>query len=180
MKKNLTDEEILKTADALNWEKGFDKMRIIDIARALRVSHTAIYKHFENKEVIFEKLLRERYDVPLRMKRLKGNASQKSCDFVLQLHAVNVQAYEKNPEHFESCARYFRSNLAMHTRYLHIVAELMVREIGISEQIAFDLLSLLQQFHSPLFLELWVEPTFEADFKRTWKLLKKGIKESLK
>ena len=42
MKKNLTDEEILKTADALNWEKGFDKMRIIDIARALRVSHTAI------------------------------------------------------------------------------------------------------------------------------------------
>ena len=76
MKKNLTDEEILKTADALNWEKGFDKMRIIDIARALRVSHTAIYKHFENKEVIFEKLLRERYDVPLRMKRLKGNSKE--------------------------------------------------------------------------------------------------------
>lgn len=167
MKKTLTDEEILATADQLNWEKGFDKMRIIDIARQMEVSHTAIYKHFESKELIFEQLLRSRYALYFQdFERAKTAEA-----FVRKVHAVNAGVFAKNPEHFKSCGQYFKSNLAMNRRYFGIMADFMATETRLAKEVCERLLELTQTFHSPLFLEIWAELDFEKDFPKTWALI---------
>lgn len=52
----LSQEIILNMAEKIIYEKGMEKTTLYDIAGNLNVTHAALYKHYRNKEDLFQKL----------------------------------------------------------------------------------------------------------------------------
>lgn len=52
----LSQEIILNMAEKIIYEKGMEKTTLYDIASNLNVTHAALYKHYRNKEDLFQKL----------------------------------------------------------------------------------------------------------------------------
>ena len=95
---NGTKEQILNTALALFSQNGFEAVSVSDIAGRLGITKGALYKHFKNKQDIFDSILS-------RMERLYSQVclSWTSCTDEYSSHADTPPAVKASLSFCSSC-----------------------------------------------------------------------------
>ncbi|MBO0454201.1 MULTISPECIES: TetR/AcrR family transcriptional regulator [Enterococcus] len=173
MSKQNTKEKILLSALELFSTKGYEGTSVRDLARAVGIRESSLYKHFKNKQAIFDAILAymESYHnekmkemaMPLgRFEEIAGDYSELSLDHLYQISSalflmsfkdtVEIQFRRmltieqfSNPEIKASYKKYFISDI------LHYQTMLFSEMIQQGRFIECDPKVLALQFYSPIY-----------------------------
>jgi AcrR family transcriptional regulator len=109
-KTGLTSEEIREKALEITEEKiryhGFEKFRLTDLAKELKVSHAALYNHFPNKSALLDAiserwLIQMDYTLECIVKK-KTSPCKLITEWFLKYHELKREKVLKDPELFKS------------------------------------------------------------------------------
>jgi len=104
-----TRREILETAGTLLRRYGDDKMTVVDIARALGMSHANVYRFFKNKSEILDAIIDEwlsKLEIFVEeIARRPISAAARIEAVVLELHRRRKQKLVKDAAFFETYRR---------------------------------------------------------------------------
>jgi AcrR family transcriptional regulator len=188
-----TSTEILDAAEDVLRQFGPDKTNVVDVARALDVSHGTIYRHFSSKAALRDAVTRrwlERVERPLDdISRRDGPADDRLREWVTTLIAIKREKRRQDPEMF---ATYYQlANDATTIVQDHVDALLeqltdIVRDgadqgvFGVSDPAAgaravFDATT---RFHHPALADEWDDPAVDDHFETVWTLVQTGLRAS--
>jgi AcrR family transcriptional regulator len=187
----LTPERILDAAEDVLRRFGPAKANVVDVARALGVSHGSVYRHFESKAALRDAVTKrwlERVSTPLaavaaedapapqRLRRWFDLLIAKKRTKVLQepelfatYHAIVAEARDVVREHVDTLAGQIG----------RIVADGVARgEFAVDDPVAagravFDATA---RFHDPAHAPEWSDPGIDAAFERVWSLVLAGLR----
>ena len=95
-------DRILETARVLIRRFGGAKTNVVDIAQAMGLSHSAIYRHFRSKAEIFDALAAATMAEETRLAEVyvesAGPAAERLTGLVLALHRGKRQKFAEDPE----------------------------------------------------------------------------------
>jgi AcrR family transcriptional regulator len=101
----LTPAKILDTACDQVRRFGEAKTNVVDIARALGTSHTAIYRHFRSKAEVFNSIIsaamRDEEELAKTIVDAPGPAPKRLEDFVFALHRRKKDRLANEPELYQ-------------------------------------------------------------------------------
>jgi AcrR family transcriptional regulator len=104
-----TRKLILETAKSLLRRHGVDKMTVMDIARALEMSHANVYRFFKNKSEILDAIIDEWLSKVESFVEAIAERPDSAADrieaVVLELHRKRRQKLVKDAEFFETYKR---------------------------------------------------------------------------
>ncbi|MFD1549976.1 TetR/AcrR family transcriptional regulator [Levilactobacillus fuyuanensis] len=176
-----TREKILSTAERLIQETGNAEVTLAQIATALGMTHAALYKHFQNKQALWEAVSAAWFQREI--------IDQIQCDPTAtpqsQLHdwlwafvTAKKHAYNTNPQMFALNTRYIDNNPKVLRDVLipayTIVSHIMGYHDSNNEQ-AESILATFAIFTLPNFKETWNDPDYAQRFERIWNLIKAGV-----
>jgi AcrR family transcriptional regulator len=189
----LTKEMILDAAEGVLRRFGPEKSSVVDVARALQVSHGTIYRHFPSKaalrEAVTERWLHQISDPLMVIANEKGQGSlERLRRWFLTLSQSKLTYAVEDPEMF---AMYTAVTLeTVDVISVHVdcliqqIAEIVEEGIqhselkrGQPEVIARALFIAMSHFNHPAHAYEWTEKTLGKDFDSVWKLLIEGIIE---
>jgi len=186
----LTRDQIVDAAEDVLRRFGPAKANVVDVARALGVSHAAVYRHVENKAALRDMVVGrwvEQVMPPLRAIVAKsGPAPQRLRKFFDTLMACKRQRASADPELFtayRALAAGARSLAAAHVDELIAMVAEIVRD-GVKEGTFREVdpmttgravLLATMRFHHPVHADEWSEPTIDQDFEAVWSLLMEGL-----
>lgn len=86
--------------------KGFEKVRLVDVAKEMGISHAALYSHFQDKTALFD-AVSERWLVNLDKKQdllvlEKRDPVQKIRTWFLNLHRMKLEKVKLDPELYKA------------------------------------------------------------------------------
>jgi AcrR family transcriptional regulator len=187
----LTRDQIVDAAENVLRRFGPEKATVVDVARALGVSHAAVYRHVANKSALRDLVVgrwMEQTMPPLRaIVAATGAAPQRLRKFLDTLIATKRRRAAADPELFSAyriLAAGASSLTATHVDELVRLVATIIRS-GTKEG-AFRtvdpavtgravLLSTLR-FHHPFHADEWASPTIDADYEAVWALLMEGLR----
>jgi AcrR family transcriptional regulator len=188
----LTRDLILSTAEDVIRRFGPAKATVVDVARALGVSHAAVYRHVATKAELRDLVVgrwAEATMPPLRrIAALPCPAPQRLRQLFDALIAVKRRRATEDPELFatyRTLAADAKSVVAAHLDELVGLAAMVIRS-GVEEG-AFRtvdpvaagraLLVATSRFHHPAHAAEWVDPAFDIDaaYDDVWQLLMDGL-----
>jgi AcrR family transcriptional regulator len=166
----LTREQILDAAEEVLRRYGPAKANVVDVARALNVSHGSVYRHFPSKaalrEAVAERWLesvaqpldeitdaREWFDTLIRIKR------QRALD---------------DPELFATYVNLAHESGDVVKRHVDHLIDSLARIVGDRTE-ARALILATARFHDPKHAATWGEPDIDEDFESVWALLDQAI-----
>ncbi|XDD46337.1 TetR/AcrR family transcriptional regulator [Leptospira sp. WS39.C2] len=86
--------------------KGFEKVRLVDVAKEMGISHAALYSHFQDKTALFDAVserwlvkLDEKQDLLVKEKR---DPIQKILTWFLNLHRMKLEKVKLDPELYKA------------------------------------------------------------------------------
>ncbi|HWT97566.1 MAG TPA: TetR family transcriptional regulator [Terriglobales bacterium] len=186
----LTRDKILEAAEEVLRRFGPTKTTVVDVARALDVSHGSVYRHFASKaalrDAVVERML-ERVTRPLEeIVAEEGPAIDRLYRWCRALMAAKYRKVHDDPELFATymtLAQEAREVTTAHLQHLvdqvaAIIADGISRDeiiAGDPQQMARSLLAATIKFHHPVFANTWTEPTVTADFDALWAMLRPGL-----
>jgi AcrR family transcriptional regulator len=92
----------LDTAEKLICQLGPDRLRLTDIARALGISHAALYKHFTDKEAVMDAVSKRWLDgIDSELARVTArnkSAESRLIDWFTALHRLKRKKILNDPE----------------------------------------------------------------------------------
>jgi AcrR family transcriptional regulator len=187
----LTRDRILNTAEDVIRRFGPAKATVVDVARALGVSHAAVYRHVATKAELRD-LVVERW-VETLMPQLraiaarKGPAPARLRRLLDTLVAAKRRRAADDPELFaayRTLAADAQSVAAAHVEELIELAATIIRA-GVkegtfrrvdAEGAARGVLVATSRFHHPVHFAEWADPGIDAAYEDVWKLLMAGLK----
>jgi AcrR family transcriptional regulator len=188
-----TSTEILDAAEDVLRQFGPDKANVVDVARALDVSHGTIYRHFSSKAALRDAVARrwlKRIEQPLAdISRRDGPADKRLREWVTTLIALKRQKRREDPELF---ATYYQRAEDATTIVQDHVDELLrqltviVRD-GITQTLfsvsdpeagARAVFDATTRFHHPALADEWDDPTIDNHFETVWALVQTGLRAS--
>lgn len=186
----LTPERILDTAEDVLRRFGPAKATVVDVARALGVSHGSVYRHFASKaalrDAVVERWL-ERVSAPLeRFVEDPGPADVRLRGWLDALVADKRAKARDDPELF---ATYMTlvvdadGAVAAHVEHLaaqleRIVADGVARgELDAADpgRTAKALLDATSRFHNPAHAAEWSAPSIDDELDGVWHVLMAGV-----
>lgn len=187
----LTKEAILDAAEQTLRRYGPDKTSVVDVAKALQVSHGSLYRHFPSKaalrEAVTERWLQRIAD-PLQKiaDGTEGSAADRLRLWTDTLIRAKRAYVLEDPEMF---AMYTTVTLdavkviATHVKLLiGQIAQIIDQGMftgefkpGQSESVAKAFFMATSLFHHPAHASQWTSKEIEADFDSVWALLLSGI-----
>lgn len=186
----LTKELILDTAEEVLRKYGPAKTTVKDVARALDVSHAALYRHFGSKtslrDAVTERWL-DRLSEPLNgVVRETAPPDVLLRRLVEQLSSAKQQAALADPELFATYAALVEESREVLQRHIGHVVGLLAEVIakGIEggafagddpKQMAEGVFWATTKFHHPAFAHEWGAPGGEEAFHAVWTLLLQGL-----
>jgi AcrR family transcriptional regulator len=187
----LTPEAILETAEDCLRRFGPDKAAVIDVARALRVSHGSVYRHFASKADLRDAVVArwlERIATPLQeITKERTPALPRLRRWFDQLIAANRQRAQEDPQLFATYVQLAASGRPVVTvhfnelvRQLTPIIEFGINAVDINDRpdaptTARALFEATSRFHHPaLLLERSPAEADEA-FDLVWDLLLNGL-----
>ncbi|WP_042162495.1 TetR family transcriptional regulator [Paenibacillus gorillae] len=189
----LTKELILDTAETVLRKYGLAKTNMSDIARAIGVSHAALYRHFENKAML-QKAVVDRWlsgvFEPLAQAAKEANSiDSKLYNWLNALRMFKLERSRKDPELFAMYARLVGENpdlLEMHMEQLLEQLQLIIEEgvaVGTfkcqdARQAAIGVFMATTRFHHAAFSSEWEKPDAESRFEAVWQTLLYGLHDS--
>jgi len=186
----LTRERILVAAEDVLRRFGPAKATVVDVARALGVSHAAVYRHVASKAELRDLVIGrwlEGIMAPLRAVAAQpGPAPQRLRRLFDALVAVKRRRAVDDPEllaAYRTLAAGAQSAVATHVDELVGLAAMVIRA-GVKEgtfrkvnpvAAGRAVLSATSRFHHPAHAAEWADPTIDAAYNDVWKLLIDGL-----
>ncbi len=186
----LTRDRILATAEDVIRRFGPAKATVVDVARALGVSHAAVYRHVATKAELRDLVVgrcAEATMPPLRaIAALPGPAPQRLRRLFDTLIAVKRRWAADDPELFSAyrtLAADARAVTAVHVDEFVGLAAMVIRS-GVEEgtfrtgdagAAARAILFATSRFHHPVHAAEWVDPAIDATYNDLWQLLMDGL-----
>jgi AcrR family transcriptional regulator len=186
----LTRDRILATAEDVIRRFGPAKATVVDVARALGVSHAAVYRHVATKAELRDLVVSrwmEATMAPLRAATaLPGPAPLRLRRLIDALIAVKRRRAADDPELFaayRTLAADAQSVVAAHVNELVALAAMVIRS-GVKEgtirtvdpvATGRAVLFATLRFHHPAHAADWVHPTIDEAYNDVWKLLMDGL-----
>jgi AcrR family transcriptional regulator len=186
----LTPERILEATEDVLRRFGLAKATVVDVARALDVSHGSVYRHFPSKASLREAVAKRwlnRVDVPLReIAESTGPAPARLERWMRALFAAKYKRVCEDPEMFatyltlarEACAAVKAHKDGLVDQIAHMLSD------GV-EQGTFDVADVKAtaravsdatiRFHHPAHSEEWCDPATPARIDAVLTLLLKGL-----
>jgi AcrR family transcriptional regulator len=187
----LTRDRIVATAEDVVRRFGPEKATVLDVARALGVSHAAVYKHVATKaelrDLVVERWM-ETMMTPLRAIVVRpGPAPKRLRQLFDALIAVKRRRAAEDPELFAAyriLAVDAESVVAAHIDELVALAATVIRS-GVKEgtfrkvdpvATGRAVLVATSKFHHPFHADKWRERTIDGEYDDVWQLLMNGLR----
>lgn len=186
----LTRERILAAAEAVIRRHGPAKATVVDVARALGVSHAAVYRHVATKAELRDLVVGRWVETimpPLRAAvQAPGPAPLRLRRMFDTLIAAKRRRAAEDPELFAAyrqLAAETPSVAAVHVAELAALAAQVIRD-GVDqgtfrpvdpESAGRAVLMATSRFHHPLHAAEWADPGLDAAFEEVWRLLMDGL-----
>jgi AcrR family transcriptional regulator len=186
----LTPERILEVTEDVLRRYGLAKATVVDVARALDVSHGSVYRHFPSKASLREAVAKrwlERVSTPLA-KIAEGSepAPVKLDRWLRALFTAKQKRYFEDPEMFATyltLAREACKTVGGHKACLTDQLELIlsdgvkqgafeIADTGATARAIFDATT---RFHHPAHSEEWKDPQLPARIDALIALLLRGV-----
>jgi AcrR family transcriptional regulator len=187
----LTSEEILVTAEDVIRRYGPSKATVVDVARALGVSHGSVYRHFPSKaalrDAVTERWL-ERVTEPLEKIVSSRSAPPRRLRkyFDTLIGSKRRRALE-DPELFANyTSLVVETDGAVSDHVEHLVGQ--IERIIVAGMETRDFVPWLKphaearavfdattRFHNPAHAAEWSSPTIDAEWEGVWRLLLAGL-----
>ncbi|MGG3562407.1 TetR family transcriptional regulator [Neobacillus rhizosphaerae] len=186
----LTKETILDTAEEVLRRFGPEKTSVVDVARALNVSHGTIYRHYASKAALREAVA-ERWlhsiSKPL------ASVFQKDCSATERLHLwvktlihIKHSKVKEDPALFAMYSMLVEESVeAVETHIRELIGQIIpIVEAGIASgefkstdavATASGVFMATARFHHPALAKEWTSPTIEQEFEIVWSLILSGI-----
>ena len=190
MTETLTEQRILDTAEQVLRRFGPAKATVVDVARALGVSHGSVYRHFPSKialrDAVAERWL-ARITAPLaQIAEAPGPAAPRLRELVKQLSATKRRMANDDPEMFATFDQIVTQSSKVVGEHLDHLATLLttIIEDGVArgEFAATDtatagraVLHATARFHHPAHTAEWADPNIEADLDAVLSVLLHGL-----
>ena len=186
----LTPERILEVTEDVLRRYGLAKATVVDVARALDVSHGSVYRHFPSKASLREAVAKrwlERVSTPLaKIAESAGPAPAKFDSWLRELFAAKQKRYLEDPEMFATyltLAREACKTVNGHKTCLTGQLELILAdgvkqgafEIADTKATAQAIFDAVTRFHHPAHSDEWKDPQLAARIDAVIALLKRGI-----
>jgi AcrR family transcriptional regulator len=186
----LTRDRILAAAEGVIRRFGPARATVVDVARALGVSHTAVYKHVATKAELRELVVGrwvEAFMPPLRaIAALKEPAPGRLRKLVDALVAVKRRRSAEDPELFDAyltLAADAGSVVAAHVGELHGLAATVIASgvkegtFGPVDPVAAGraVMVATSRFYHPAHAAEWTNPETDAAYHDVWQLIMNGL-----
>jgi AcrR family transcriptional regulator len=186
----LSTEIILDTAEQLLRRFGPAKTSVVDVARALNVSHGSIYRYFPSKTALRESVAERwlhRVSTPLAgIYAEPGSASERLRRWFDTLMSIKRSKMQEDPELFTMYHNLAEESDGVVKAHLTELVSQLTRiiEDGLSAAefkpgdagiLAAALLAATTRFHHPVHAHEWLRPEIDRDFDNLWNLLLSGL-----
>lgn len=186
----LTPERILEVTEDVLRRFGLAKATVVDVARALDVSHGSVYRHFPSKASLREAVAKrwlERVSAPLaEIAESADPAPEKFDRWLRALFAAKQKRYLEDPEMFatyltlarEAC-KTVNGHKACLTGQMEMILNDGVKqgafEIADARTTARAIFEAVTRFHHPAHSDEWGDPELAARIDAVIALLLRGI-----
>ncbi|WP_135382829.1 TetR family transcriptional regulator [Vibrio tasmaniensis] len=187
----LTKEKILDASEIVLRKFGPRKTTVVDVARALDVSHGTVYRHFATKAELHEAItLRwlDRVTAPLtEITNRPESASLRLREWFEALTAIKRRIFIGEPELFESYSS-LAQQTPEHVKSKHINHLLQQVESILNDGVREGVFEIEDctitarcfffgtvRYHHPLHSPEWESDTIEQEFTQLFSLLEKAI-----
>lgn len=187
----LTKEKILDASEIVLRKFGPRKTTVVDVARALDVSHGTVYRHFATKAELHEAItLRwlDRVTAPLtEITNRPESASLRLREWFEALTAIKRRIFIGEPELFESYSS-LAQQTPEHVKSKHINHLLQQVESILNDGVRQGVFEIEDctitarcfffgtvRYHHPLHSPEWKSDTIEQEFTQLFSLLEKAI-----
>jgi AcrR family transcriptional regulator len=188
----LSAEKILDTAEDVLRRYGPAKATVLDVARALGVSHGSVYRHFSSKTALRDAVAERwlaRVSTPLAA--IAGDdtvpAPQRLRAWLHQLSGDKRRMAREDPELFSTYHQIATDAREVVAEHLRILAAQLAHIIGSGiERNEFApadattagraVLQATARFHHPIHAAEWNDPNIDADFDAVITLLQQGLR----
>jgi len=186
----LTRDRIVATAEDVLRRFGPEKATVVDVARALGVSHAAVYRHVKTKAELRDLVVQRWFDEtmsPLRAIAARpGPAPKRLRQLFDTLIGIKRRRAVADPELFtayRSLSANARSVVATHLDELAQLVAAIIRSgveegtfrridpVAASQAILFA----TSRFHHPAHAMEWTDPKIDAVFDDLWQILMQGL-----
>jgi AcrR family transcriptional regulator len=186
----LTSDRILEAAEDVLRRFGPAKATVVDVARALGVSHGSVYRHFPSKAALREAVTDRwlaRVSAPLAAVAAEdGPAPERLRRWLDLLVASKRQRALDDPELFATyleIAAGARDAVRAHVDALAgQIARIIADGVARGEFVAADpvaagraVLDATARFHNPAHAPEWSDPGIDAAFEGVWSLVSSGL-----
>jgi AcrR family transcriptional regulator len=187
----LTPERILDTAEVVLRRYGPAKATVVDVARALGVSHGSVYRHFDSKAALRDAVTERwlaRVSAPLAAIAASDEAAPvRLRQWIEALIAVKRRKVLDDPELFATYHAIVvdaREVVAAHVAALTGQIEAIVAD-GVAsgafpaidpKATAAAIFDATARFHNPAHAAEWADPGIDAAFERVWALIEAGLR----
>jgi AcrR family transcriptional regulator len=190
MSEHLTPDQILEAAEEVLRRYGPTKATVVDVARALEVSHGSVYRHFPSKAALRDAVARRwlgRILAPLtEIAASPGPASDRLRRWLDALIAAKHAKVLDDPE-------LFATYLALADDAREVVAEHVAALVGQIAAILADgmaqgefsradpvltaraVLDATGRFHKPSHAAEWSDPAIGPAYEAVWSLVLNGL-----
>ncbi|MBF2506181.1 TetR family transcriptional regulator [Listeria welshimeri] len=172
----LSQEIILDMAEKIIYEKGMEKTTLYDIAGNLNVTHAALYKHYRNKEDLFQKLaLRWLEETSREIFAMTKNGDKSPNDtlhdWLWLLAETKKKLFDNDRKMFLLYTDYIEQNSELVTNHLEHLAQKAEEISGRANQGA-AIITAFVYFHNPYFAHRWSRAGHAELFEEVWSLFK--------
>ena len=186
----LTPERILEVTEDVLRRFGLAKATVVDVARALDVSHGSVYRHFPSKASLRQAVAKrwlDRVNAPLqKIAETSGPAPARLERWLRTMFAIKHKKVSDDPEMFrtyltlaqEACKVVKAHKDGLVDQIVHILSDgveqgvFAVTDLKASARAIFDATS---RFHHPAHAEEWSEAELAARIDAVLALLLKGL-----
>jgi AcrR family transcriptional regulator len=186
----LTPERILEVTEDVLRRFGLAKATVVDVARALDVSHGSVYRHFPSKASLREAVAKrwlDRVNAPLqKISESSGPAPARLERWLRTMIAIKHKKVFDDPEMFatylalaqEACKVVKAHKDGLVDQIAHILSDgvkqgaFQVADVKAAARAAFDATS---RFHHPAHAEEWSDPQLAARIDALLALLLRGL-----
>jgi AcrR family transcriptional regulator len=186
----LTPERILEVTEDVLRRFGLAKATVVDVARALDVSHGSVYRHFPSKASLRQAVAKrwlDRVNAPLqKIAEASGPAPARLERWLRTMFAIKHKKVSDDPEMFrtyltlaqEACKVVKAHKDGLVDQIVHILSDgveqgvFAVTDLKASARAIFDATS---RFHHPAHAEEWSEAELAARIDAVLALLLKGL-----
>jgi AcrR family transcriptional regulator len=188
----LTPERILEAAEDVLRRYGPAKANVVDVARALGVSHGSVYRHFESKAALRDAVTDRwlaRIGAPLeKIAAEDGPAADRLRRWLIKLSKAKRKKALDDPELFatymalvtnarEVVDAHVENLVAQITRIIADGVESGEFTVDDPDQAARAVFDATSRFHNPAFASQWSDPALDDALESVWLLLLGGLQQ---